>query len=47
MGDGANDLQMLGIAGLGVAYHAKPTVRTQADVSIQFGGLNTVLDFLE
>jgi len=47
MGDGANDLQMLGIAGLGVAYHAKPAVRAQADVSIQFGGLNTVLDFLE
>jgi len=47
MGDGANDLQMLGIAGLGVAYHAKPTVRAQADVSIQFGGLDTVLDFLE
>ncbi|NOX93076.1 MAG: phosphoserine phosphatase SerB [Gammaproteobacteria bacterium] len=47
MGDGANDLQMLGIAGLGVAYHAKPAVRAQADVTIQFGGLNTVLDFLE
>lgn len=47
MGDGANDLHMLGIAGLGVAYHAKPAVRAQADVSIQFGGLDTVLDFLE
>jgi len=47
MGDGANDLQMLGIAGLGVAYHAKPAVRAQADVSIQFGGLDTVLNFLE
>lgn len=47
MGDGANDLKMLGLAGLGVAYHAKPTVRAQADVSIQFGGLETVLDFLE
>lgn len=47
MGDGANDLKMLGLAGLGVAYHAKPTVRAQADVSIQFGGLDTVLDFLE
>jgi len=47
MGDGANDLQMLGIAGLGVAYHAKPAVSAQADVSIQFGGLDTVLDFLE
>ena len=47
MGDGANDLHMLGIAGLGVAYHAKPTVRAQADVAIQFGGLDNVLDFLE
>ncbi|MCF6336444.1 MAG: phosphoserine phosphatase SerB [Gammaproteobacteria bacterium] len=47
MGDGANDLHMLGIAGLGVAYHAKPAVRARADVSIQFGGLDTVLDFLE
>lgn len=46
MGDGANDLLMLGMAGLGVAYHAKPTVRAQADVSIQFGGLDAVLDFL-
>lgn len=46
MGDGANDLHMLGIAGLGIAYHAKPAVRTQADVSIQFGGLDTVLAFL-
>jgi len=47
MGDGANDLHMLGIAGLGVAYQAKPAVRAQADVSIQFGGLDTVLEFLE
>ncbi len=47
MGDGANDLKMLGLAGLGIAYHAKPTVRAQADASIQFGGLETVLDFVE
>lgn len=46
MGDGANDLRMLGIAGLGVAYHAKDKVRMEADVSIQYGGLNKVLDFL-
>ena len=46
MGDGANDLQMLGVAGLGIAYHAKPTVREQADVAIQYGGLDSVLDFL-
>jgi phosphoserine phosphatase len=46
MGDGANDLQMLGIAGLGVAYHAKPTVSAQADVALQYRGLDAVLDFL-
>ncbi len=46
IGDGANDVQMLGIAGLGVAYHAKPAVREQADLAIQYGGLNKVLDFL-
>jgi phosphoserine phosphatase len=46
MGDGANDLRMLGLAGLGVAYHAKPTVRAQTHVAINQGGLDTVLDFL-
>jgi phosphoserine phosphatase len=46
MGDGANDLKMLTHAGLGVAYHAKPTVRAQADVSLQYRGLDAVLDFL-
>lgn len=46
MGDGANDLLMLDKAGLGIAYHAKPAVRAQADVSIQYGGLDSVLDFI-
>lgn len=46
MGDGANDLNMLNLAGLGVAYHAKPAVRAEADVSIQYRGLDAVLDFL-
>ena len=46
MGDGANDLQMLSLAGLGIAYHAKPAVRAKADVSIQYRGLDAVLDFL-
>lgn len=46
MGDGANDLQMLGIAGLGVAYRAKPAVSAQADVALQYSGLDAVLDFL-
>ena len=44
MGDGANDLPMMGVAGLSVAYHAKPTVRAQAMVAINEGGLDRLLD---
>jgi phosphoserine phosphatase len=43
MGDGANDLPMMGIAGLSVAYHAKPAVREQAMVAINEGGLDRLL----
>jgi len=46
MGDGANDLKMLAIAGLGVAYHAKPAVRAQADAALHHRGLDAVLDML-
>ncbi len=46
MGDGANDLPMMGIAGLSVAYHAKPTVREQAMVAINAGGLDRLLEVL-
>jgi len=46
MGDGANDLPMLELAGLGVAYHAKPAVGAQADVLLRHRGLDAVLDFL-
>ena len=44
MGDGANDLPMMGAAGLSVAYHAKPAVRAQAMVSIEQGGLDRLLE---
>ncbi|WP_428418512.1 phosphoserine phosphatase SerB [Methylibium sp.] len=44
MGDGANDLPMMGAAGLSVAYHAKPAVRAQAMVSIEHGGLDRLLE---
>jgi phosphoserine phosphatase len=44
MGDGANDLPMMGEAGLSVAYHAKPRVREQAMVSIDDGGLDRLLE---
>jgi phosphoserine phosphatase len=46
MGDGANDLPMMGVAGLSVAYHAKPAVRTQAMVAINEGGLDRLLSVL-
>ena len=44
MGDGANDLPMMGVAGLSVAYHAKPKVREQAKVAIDMGGLDRLLE---
>ena len=47
MGDGANDLPMMGQAGLSVAYHAKPAVRAQAMVAINEGGLDRLLDVLQ
>jgi phosphoserine phosphatase len=44
MGDGANDLPMMGAAGLSVAYHAKPRVREQAMLAINAGGLDRLLE---
>ncbi|HEY4542959.1 MAG TPA: phosphoserine phosphatase SerB [Noviherbaspirillum sp.] len=44
MGDGANDLKMMGIAGLSVAFRAKPVVRAQADVALNFVGLDGILN---
>jgi phosphoserine phosphatase len=43
VGDGANDLPMLHTAGLGVAFHAKPIVRANADRSISSVGLDGLL----
>lgn len=47
VGDGANDLPMMGEAGLSVAYHAKPKVREQAMVAINEGGLDRLLEVLK
>ncbi len=47
MGDGANDLPMMGEAGLSVAYHAKPRVREQAMVAINEGGLDRLLELVK
>ena len=43
VGDGANDLGMLGLAGTGVALHAKPTVQAECDVRINHGDLTALL----
>ncbi len=43
VGDGANDLAMLGEAGLGVAFHAKPAVAAAAHARIDFGDLSALL----
>ena len=44
IGDGANDLPMMSVAGLSVAYHAKPKVREAAMVAIDDGGLDRLLE---
>ncbi|MCW8840860.1 MAG: HAD hydrolase family protein, partial [Gammaproteobacteria bacterium] len=46
VGDGANDLPMLSIAGLGIAFHAKPMVKEQARHSIATLGLDGILYLL-
>lgn len=46
VGDGANDLPMLGLAGLGIAYHAKPKVKATADQNLSTIGLDGILYFL-
>jgi len=46
VGDGANDLPMLAIAGLGIAFHAKPIVKQQAQHSIATLGLDAILYLL-
>ncbi len=43
VGDGANDLDMIRAAGLGVALHAKPHVAAEADARIDFGDLTALL----
>jgi len=45
VGDGANDLPMMSVAGLSVAYHAKPKVREQAMIQINDGGMDELLGY--
>lgn len=42
VGDGANDLKMMAVAGVGVAYHAKPVVQAQATYALNFNGLDGI-----
>jgi len=46
VGDGANDLPMMGVAGLSIAFHPKPAVREQAMISIMAGGMDRALSVL-
>jgi phosphoserine phosphatase len=46
VGDGANDLPMIGTAGLGIAYHAKPKVKATAEQNLSTVGLDGILYFL-
>jgi phosphoserine phosphatase len=45
IGDGANDLPMLALAGLSIAYHAKPRVRERAAYALNYSGLDGVLEW--
>jgi len=45
VGDGANDLAMMSIAGMSVAYHAKPIVHSQTHHAVNHGGLDAILNF--
>jgi phosphoserine phosphatase len=47
VGDGANDLPMMGVAGLSIAFHAKPAVREQAMLAITEGGMDRALRVLQ
>lgn len=47
VGDGANDLPMMGVAGLSVAFRAKPSVRAQARIAINSGGLDRLLEVVQ
>ena len=44
IGDGANDLKMMQVAAVGVAYHAKPIVQQQATYALNFSGLDGIVN---
>ena len=47
VGDGANDLDMMAAAGLGIAFNAKPIVQGQADIAVNAPRLDAVLEVIE
>jgi phosphoserine phosphatase len=47
IGDGANDLKMMALAGTSIAFHAKPVVRAQASCAISWCGLDAVVNLFE
>jgi phosphoserine phosphatase len=47
VGDGANDIEMIKAAGLGVAYNAKPALQAVSGLNIPFGNLSTLLKYLD
>ena len=47
IGDGANDLKMMAVAGLSVAFRAKPVVRAQASCALSWSGLDAVVNLFE
>ena len=47
IGDGANDIEMMKIAGLSVAYHAKPLLKQYCNIQINSGSLKSLIDFFE
>ena len=46
IGDGANDLKMMAAAGIGIAYHAKPIVQSQATYALNYVGLDGAIGLL-
>ena len=47
VGDGANDLAMMALAGLSVAYRAKPVVRQAARVALNWSGLDAIVGLFD
>ena len=47
IGDGANDLEMMKVSGLSVAYHGKPILKKSCNIHINFGGLDILIDFFD